>query len=85
MGILAAALVGSFAWIIKVEVGQAGNRNDIDDLEREVAELKMDLKEAKTIADEVRANKVDLTRVIVTLDVMKETLRDIKDKLDAAP
>lgn len=84
-GVIAAALIASFGWILKVEVGLTAARADIEDLESDIVELKDDLKDAKSIAAEVRANKVDLTRVVVTLDGIKDDVTDIKNALAASP
>lgn len=83
-GLLTTAVIGGFGWIIKVEVKLSQAVSDVEDLEDDIKDLEKDLADAKSIADEVRDNKIDLTAVQGIVKSIEGKVDDIKRAIERA-
>lgn len=78
-GVLAAALTGSFAWIIKIESHMTQVRADIEDIEDDIGDLKKDV---STAAQNYFNNRMDLTTVQGIVTSIDDKLDDVKRALE---
>ena len=78
-GVLTAAVLGAFGWIVKVESELVAMDAKLDRVDDEVGDLEREVdKDMDEVTKTADANRIDVVKMNTTLDSIKEKVNEIR-------